>query len=87
VLPSLREITASAGTSIPASGVEERLSRRLDGLRLNGRSNDDRARHAALIRKLLITINERYRTQSGTSPPPLSSPRILHDSEMPAVRG
>jgi hypothetical protein len=44
VLPSLREVTASAGTTTAASGVEERLSRRLDGLKLSGRSNDDRAR-------------------------------------------
>ncbi|KAF8273977.1 hypothetical protein EI94DRAFT_976277 [Lactarius quietus] len=44
-----------------ASGVEERLSRRLDGMKLSGRSNDDRARHATLIRDLLVTINERYR--------------------------
>jgi hypothetical protein len=87
VLPSLREVAASAGTSTPTSGVEERLSRRLDGLRLNGRSNDDRARHAALIRDLLVTINERYRTQSAPAPPPLSPSPILHDTEMSAVRG
>jgi hypothetical protein len=30
VLPSLREVAASAGTPTPASGVDERLSRRLD---------------------------------------------------------
>lgn len=86
VLPSLREVTASAGASTPTSGVEERLSRRLDGLRLNGRSNDDRARHAALIRDLLVTINERYRAQVPPARTPLSPEPILHDTEMSAVR-
>ncbi len=62
VLPSLREITANAGTPTSTSGVDERLSYRLDRLKLNGRSDDNRARHAALIRDLLVTINERYRT-------------------------
>lgn len=87
VLPSLREVTASAGSPIPTSGVEERLSRRLDGLRLNSRSNDDRARHATLIRDLLVTINKRYRAQVAPAPPPLSPAPILHDTEMSAVRG
>lgn len=87
VLPSLREVAASAGTATPPSGIEERLSRRLDGLKLNGRSNDDRARHAALVRDLLVTINERYRAQFTSSPSRLSPSPILHDAEMPAVRG
>lgn len=86
VLPSLREVTANAGASTPTSGVEERLSRRLDGLRLNGGSNDDRERHAALIRDLLVTINERYRTQFAPARTPLSPEPILHDTEMSAVR-
>ena len=86
MLPSLREVTASAGASTPTSGVEERLSRRLDGLRLNGRSNDDRAQHAALIRDLLVTINERYRTQFAPSRMQLYPKPILHDTEMSAVR-
>ena len=85
VLPSLREVTASAA---PASGVEERLSRRLDGLKLSGRSNDDRARHAALIRDLLMTINDRYRAQFAPAPPVPNSPAsTVHDVEMPAARG
>jgi hypothetical protein len=88
VLPSLREVTASAGTTTPASGVEERLSRRLDGLKLSGRSNDDRARHAALIRDLLMTINDRYRAQFAPAPPVPNSPAsTVHDVEMPAARG
>ena len=86
VLPSLREVTASAGASTPTSGVEERLSRRLDGLRLNSRSSDDRARHAALIRDLLVTVNERYRAQSARTRTPFSPEPILHDTEMSAVR-
>lgn len=85
VLPSLREVAASAGTSTPASGVEERLSRHFDGLRLSSRSNDDRSRHAALIRDLLVTINERYRGQFMPAPPPVS-PSLLLDTEMSAVR-
>ncbi|KAI0003793.1 hypothetical protein BJV74DRAFT_811738 [Russula compacta] len=87
VLPSLREVAASAGTPTPPSGIEERLSLRLDSLKLNGRSNDDRARHAALVRDLLVTINERYRAQFTSSPSRLSPSPILHDAEMPAVRG
>ena len=87
VLPSLREVAASAGTTTATSGVDERLSRRLDGLKLNSRSNDDRAHHAALIRDLLVTINKRYRTQFSRTSPPLSLYPILHDSEMSAVRG
>lgn len=86
VLPSLREVAASAGTSTPASGVEERLSRRFDGLRLSGRSNDDRSRHAALIRDLLVTINERYRAQFTPAPPPVFPSHILLDTEMSALR-
>ncbi|KAI9444697.1 hypothetical protein H4582DRAFT_1806745 [Lactarius indigo] len=86
VLPSLREVAASAGTPTSASGVEERLSRRLDGMKLSGRSNDDRARHAALIRDLLVTINERYRAQFTPAPPESSAPTV-HDVEMPAARG
>ena len=87
VLPSLREVAASVGTSTLSSGVEERLSRTLDDLKLSGRSNDDRAQHAALIRHWLVTINERYRAQFGTAPlrPPPSP--IAHDVNMPAVRG
>ncbi|KAI0294986.1 hypothetical protein BC826DRAFT_1104456 [Russula brevipes] len=85
VLPSLREVTASAGTTAPASGVDERLSRRLDSLKLSGRSNDDRAQHAELIRDLLVSINERYRRQAKPAPLRSSSP-VLHDAEMPAVR-
>jgi hypothetical protein len=84
VLPSLREVAASAGTS--TSGVDERLSRRLDGLKLNGRSNDDRARHAALIRDLLVTINERYRTRFASAPARPSPSPISQDAEIPAVR-
>ena len=87
VLPSLREVAASAGTS--TSGVDEPLSRRLDSLKLNGGSNDNRARHAALIRDLLVTINERYRARFTPNPPrPSPSPNtpILHDAEIPAVR-
>ncbi|KAI9434530.1 hypothetical protein F5148DRAFT_990051 [Russula earlei] len=87
VLPSLREVAASAGTSTAASGIDERLSRRLDGLKLNGRSNNNRARHAAFIRDLLVTINERYRAQFSLSTPNLSPSPIFHDTEMPAVRG
>jgi hypothetical protein len=86
VLPSLREVAASAGTSTPVSGVEERLSRRFDDLRLSRRSNDDRSRHAALIRDLLVTINERYRAQFTYAPPPMSPSPILLDTEMSAVR-
>ncbi|KAH9065638.1 hypothetical protein EDB87DRAFT_863638 [Lactarius vividus] len=85
VLPSLREVAASAGTPTSASGVEERLSRRLDGMKLSGRSNDDRARHAALIRDLLVTINERYRAQFTPAPHESSAPTV-HDVEMPAAR-
>lgn len=73
VLPSLREVAASAGTSTSTSGVDDRLSRRLDGLKLNGGSSNDRARHATLIRDLLVTINERYRARF-TRPPLRSSP-------------
>ncbi len=89
VLPSLREVTASAGTSTPTSCVDERLSHRLDCLKLNGRSNDNRPRHAALIRDLLVTINEMYRARF-TSVPPCLSPtpisRDAHDAEMSPVR-
>jgi hypothetical protein len=88
LLPSLREVAASAGTSTAASGVEERLSRRLDGMKLSGRSNDDRVQHAALIRDLLVTINERYRTQFTPLPPVPKSPApTVHDVEMSAARG
>ena len=71
------------------SGVDERLSYRLDRLKLNGRSNDNRARHAALIRDLLVTINERYRARftsvsPGLSPSPIS-PNAC-DAEMSPVR-
>lgn len=80
VLPSLREVAANAGTSTSTSGVDERLSRRLDGLKLDGGSSDNRARHATLIRDLLVTINERYRARF-TRPPLRSSPSpILHIS-------
>jgi hypothetical protein len=61
-LPSLRKVTVNAGTATSTSGVDKRLSYRLDHLKLNERSNDNCARHAALIRDLLVTINERYRT-------------------------
>jgi len=68
--------------------MEERLSRRLDGMKLSGRSSDDRARHAALIRDLLVTINDRYRTQFTPAPPVPNSPASsVHDVEMPAARG
>jgi hypothetical protein len=89
VLPSLREVAASAGTPTATSGVDERLSHRLDRLKLNGRSNDSRARHAALIRDLLVSINERYRARSTTVPPRLSPPLISpdgFDAEMSPVR-
>jgi hypothetical protein len=86
VLPSLREVAANAGTSTTTSAVDERLSRRLDGLKLNGRSNDNRPRHAAFIRDLLVTINERYR-ERFTSAPSRSPPSpVLHDAEIPAVQ-
>ena len=86
VLPSLREVAASAGTSTSTSGVDERLSRRLDGLKLNGGSSDNRARHAALIRDLLVTINERYRARFAHAPPRSSPSPILHDAEISAVQ-
>lgn len=86
VLPSLREVAASAGSPAPASGIDERLSRRLDGLKLNGRTSDNRAQHAALIRDLLVTINERYRARFTSAPPRRSPPPILHDAEIPAVQ-
>ncbi len=86
VLPSLREVTASTGTPTPTSGVDERLSHRLDRLKLNGRSNDNRARHAALIRDLLVTINERYRVRFASVPPRLSPSPIPRDADMSAVR-
>ncbi|KAI0257020.1 hypothetical protein BJV78DRAFT_1272169 [Lactifluus subvellereus] len=87
VLPSLREVAASVGTSTLPSGIEERLSRRLGGLELSGRSGDDRAQHAALIRDWLVTINERYRGQFGPAPLRLPPSPIAHDVNMPAVRG
>jgi hypothetical protein len=80
VLPSLREVTASAGTPTATSGVDERLSYRLDRLKLNGRGNDNRARHAALIRDLLITINERYRARFTSVPPRLTPSPISPDA-------
>lgn len=88
VLPSLREVTASAGTPTPTSGVEERLSHRLDCLKLSGRSNDSRARHAALIRDLLVTINERYRARFTSVPPRPPSPISpdAWDADMSPVR-
>jgi hypothetical protein len=87
VLPSLREVAASAGSPTPTpGGVDERLSRRLDSLKLNGRNNDNRARHAALIRDILVTINERYRTRFTTAPQRPSPSPILHDAEIPVVR-
>jgi hypothetical protein len=86
VLPSLREVAANAGSPAPTSGVDERLSRRLDSLKLNGRNNDSRARHAALIRDLLVTINERYRTRFTPAPPRPSPSPILRDAEIPVVR-
>ncbi|KAI0275329.1 hypothetical protein BC834DRAFT_1030032 [Gloeopeniophorella convolvens] len=82
MLPSLREVAASAGASTSGSGIEERLARRLDGLKLDGRSSDGRARHAALIRDLLVTINERYRTHFAMAP---ASPSRTRDVDMPAV--
>jgi len=89
ILPSLREVAAGVGTSGAASGVEERLSRRLDRMKLSGRgNNDDRARHATLIRDLLVTINERYRVHfapPATVLESLASP--IHDIEMPAAQG
>ena len=90
VLPSLREVTASAGTPTPTSGVDERLSHRLDRLKLNGRNNDNRSRHAALIRDLLVTINERYRARFVPVPPRLSPSPVSPDAcdaEMSPVRG
>ena len=90
VLPSLREVTASAGTPTPTSGVDERLSHRLDRLKLNGRNNDNRSRHAALIRDLLVTINERYRARFVPVPPRLSPSPVSSDAcdaEMSPVRG
>lgn len=79
VLPSLREVAASTGAPTPTSGVDDRLSHRLDRLKLNGRSNDNRARHAALIRDLLVTINERYRARFMSVPPRLSPSPISPD--------
>ncbi|KAH9964890.1 hypothetical protein BC827DRAFT_1185888 [Russula dissimulans] len=72
---------------LPTSGIDERLLRRLDGLKVDGRSKDDRAHHAVLIRDLLVTINKRYRAQFARASPPLSPYLILHASEMSAVRG
>jgi hypothetical protein len=44
--------------------------------------------HAALIRDLLVTINERYRAQFAPAPPVPNSPAsTVHDVEMPAARG
>lgn len=80
VLPSLREVTASAGTPTATTGVDERLSYRLDRLKLNGKSDDNRARHAALIRDLLVTINERYRARFTSVPPRLSPSPISPDA-------
>jgi hypothetical protein len=85
VLPSLREVTASTGTATPTSRVDERLSSRLDCLKLNGRGNDNRARHAALIRDLLVTINERYRARFTSVPPRLSPSPILRDARDPEM--
>jgi hypothetical protein len=68
ILPSLREVAAGVGTGTSTPGIEERLSRRLDSLKLNG-SSDDRAQHAAFIRDLLVTINDRYRSQFGLPAP------------------
>ncbi|KAI0308314.1 hypothetical protein B0F90DRAFT_1681840 [Multifurca ochricompacta] len=87
ILPSLREVAASAGTPATTSGLEERLSRRLDGLKLGGKGNDDRAGHAALIRDLLVTINERYCAQYASVPVRSSLASIVHDVEMPAAQG
>ena len=87
VLPSLREVAGSVRSPTAASGVEERLSRHLDGMKLSG-SSDNRVQHAALIRDLLVTINERYRTQFSPAPPmPKSPASTTHDVEMPAARG
>jgi hypothetical protein len=82
VLPSLREVAAVAGTSTSASGIDERLSRRLGGLKLN----DYRAQHAVFIRDLLVTINDRYRARFGRVPLHPSSPPIAHDVKMSTVR-
>src|ERR1019366_4842297 len=86
VLPSLHEVSTSAGTPTLTSGANERLSRQLGGLKLNRRSNDNQARHATLICDLLVTINERYRARFMLAPPRPSPSPILHDAEILAVQ-
>ena len=43
MLPSLHKVAASAGISTSKSGTDERMSCRLDNLKLNGVNNDNRA--------------------------------------------
>ena len=57
ILPSLREVVASVGTSTTASSMEEHLSHWLDRMKLSSQSNDDCVGHVALICDLLMTIN------------------------------
>ncbi|KAI0053453.1 hypothetical protein FA95DRAFT_1592200 [Auriscalpium vulgare] len=67
-LPSLRSITEyAAKPKAPPATADERLARGFERLGL-GAGVENRKQHAALIRDMLVLINERYREKFADTP-------------------
>ncbi|KAF8641037.1 hypothetical protein AX17_000682 [Amanita inopinata Kibby_2008] len=78
VLPSLRSI---ASPSIGRSSESEELANQVDRIEIKTRhvSLQERQRHAALIRDLLVSINTEYRRRFGTPGPVLKQAEDSRD--------
>nr|GAT48438.1 predicted protein [Mycena chlorophos] len=77
VLPSLRTIAAAATAA--RSEEEAEVAQEMGRIQLN---EDDRRRHAQLIRDLLVAINEEFRRTYGTPPPSTAAPPLAEPSKV-----
>ena len=80
VLPSLRSI---ASPSIGRSAVSDDLAKDVDKIEIGNHeiSLEERRRHAALIRDILVTINQEYRQRHGI---PKQASKLTEDQREPA---
>lgn len=83
VLPSLRSIASPA---IGRSAVSEDLAKDVDKIEIGNHeiSLEERRRHAALLRDMLVTINQEYQKQHGL--PKQVSKLTEHQPEPPSSR-
>ncbi|KAI0828935.1 hypothetical protein BC628DRAFT_1315893 [Trametes gibbosa] len=88
MLPPISSLGSYPSASARREHAED-LARRVGRIELESRagSEEERQRHAALLRDLLLAINEEYRKRFGTPPPAREAREQLQQRRAEQVRG